>query len=219
MRSRWTITALILSLLGGLSLTSYSYYISTPTGLVCRPSEPQRAAKHAQAPIVLLWGNSLLFDHSWDADGNLFPVNCAVQGMTAKEAVGQTHLLPDIQAAAILVAFGTVELVRQDTPLSVFKAAMEHTIHMLQSQYPDALIMVATIPQTRPSQPQWQYNTEYDSYAFNEILIELEGARIVDISSLISILSPRKQTYDGAHLTNESYKLWENALLEAVGHQ
>lgn len=184
--------------------------ISSPA---CRPSAPRVAAEVTERPIILFWGNSLLFDHSWD-DTAFFAVNCASQGMTAGGARKLTQYLPDLEVDAIVVAFGSVELVRAgDEKNESFKADMASIVSQLSLQYPNSIIWLFGVPVTQNEEPAWVYAKSQMPQVMNEMLSSLDGAIFFDLSNILKNIGVR-HTYDGVHLTARSYAAWQSVIVK-----
>lgn len=184
--------------------------------VTCRPSAPALAAVRSEEPAVLFWGNSLLFDGTWAGLGFL-PVNCAHQGMTAGVAVGRTDLLPEMEVAAIVLAFGSVELLREraiDTDL--FAATMIGIRDRLREKYGPVPILVSGVPMTELAEPAWGYLSPDVSARVNRVLRDLSGTTYLDLSRVLSDIGPKQQTYDGIHLTGAAYAAWGQAIAQAL---
>ena len=176
----------------------------------CRPSAPEQLAN---GPKVLFWGNSLAFDHNWRLRRSV-PVNCARQGMTAKAALEVIHTLPAIEFDAIVVVFGTVELLRDIKSVDQFSAAISTNIAQLSSAYDGSKIVVVGVPEGPLD--VWRYNSDVPASAMNDVLRQIDGVDYIDTTQVLSDLPWDMQTYDGIHLTAESYAILERALIERI---
>lgn len=200
----------VLVLFVGFTLGVYTQGRDTgeQVSLQCRPSAPETLAG---APAVLVWGNSLAFDHGWQVPGHLV-VNCARQGMTAEAAVPLTEALPRMPIEAVVLIFGTVELVRPAKPDAAFQAAMSTIRTRLQALYPEARLIVVGIP---GAAEVWSYADRPELGALNEVLAGL-GGTFLDVSETLAAVPGARRSYDGVHLTAESYGALEARLAEIL---
>lgn len=212
-----TLILMLLSALGIAVLVGMMHRRTPePAYVTCRPTAPGLAAMRTSAPVVLLWGNSLLFDAPW-AGQSFFPINCAHQGMTAEVAVKRTELLPDIAVDAIVLAFGSVELIREaDIDTTRFAGTVAAIRNQLADRYGPVPIIVSGVPSTPLAEPVWGYLTPGDGVRINRALRELDGAVYLDLSRALADVPSPSQTYDGIHLTAESYMAWEQAIMEMM---
>jgi len=213
-----SLTFLIGVLLGiGIALTLWIYVLRPPEKprAICRPSLPEKAIEQSDVPVVLFWGNSLLFDHGW-TDEAFFSVNCARQGTTAARGRFLTPALPQLSVDAILVAFGSVELAHGGAPDS-FENDMREIITLLRSQYPNSKIWLSGVPYTKDTVPPWVYADTIGPSQINEILINIEGTFFFDLTGALQPIDASMQTYDGVHLTLESYMRWQNEFSRIFG--
>lgn len=179
-----------------------------PPSVTCRPSHPPQALAEAPEPVVLLWGNSLLFDHSWDSAG-FVAVNCARQGMTLADALLASSALPQMRLEAILLTFGSVELIRPG-PIDTNAWAQDMTtlVTNLRARYPQARILATTIPTGTRADTPWRYADRPELVAMNTALLDLLEADTLDLSALLDSAGVTRQHYDGVHLSRESYRFW-----------
>lgn len=213
-----SLTFLIGVLLGiGIALTLWIYVLRPPEKprAICRPSLPEKAIEQSDLPVVLFWGNSLLFDHGW-TDEAFFSVNCARQGITAARGRFLTPALPVLSVDAILVAFGSVELAHGSVPDS-FENDMREIATQLRSQYPNSSIWLSGIPNTKDTSPPWVYADTEGAVQINEILVGIEGTSFFDLTDAIQSVDAARQTYDGVHLTSESYTRWQIKFSSMLG--
>ncbi len=221
---------LIAALLGAaLVLTLFWPRAMAPNapGLTCRPSAPALVAEHTGQPALLIFGNSLLFDHGWRVPGFL-PVNCARQGLTAAEALPLMAGFGDLMPEAILLGFGSVEALRAvltETVVApdIFGAEMDRLLSEMQARWPEVPIHLASVPiwtKSADTPPALLHQT--DAEALNAELAGLANARthvfLFDLSELPSVdpADWNRGTYDGVHLTPAVYRDWEAALAQRL---
>jgi hypothetical protein len=193
--------------------------------VVCRPSLPALYGAHDARPVLLMLGNSLLFDADWSLPG-IASVNCARQGLVARDAAPLVPRLPNMDPAAILLGFGTVEAYRalltgQPADPVAFEAAMTDLIGGLQARWPEAHVLVsgAPFPGTGGATPILVRQT--DLAALNLVLAkvaERAGARFLDTGELPLVRAGRAEaiTYDGLHLTDAVYDQWRAMVADAL---
>jgi len=198
---------LIFAVVGAFTFKVWTAPISkVPENVVCRPSVPEQLPV---GPKVLFWGNSLAFDHSWKVDGHL-AVNCARQGMTAMAAVSHIDALPNVDISASVVIFGTVELVRGLSDPAPFFDAVEQNVAGLKAKYPGAQVFLVGVPEG--SLEVWRYHDTVSGTDLNDPLQDIDETHYVDTTRLLSQIPDSKQTYDGVHLTDESYGLIQDEI-------
>ncbi len=178
--------------------------------VTCRPSAPELLPA---GPKVLVWGNSLSFDNDWRLERHQ-TVNCARQGMTAQDALPMVVALPKLEFSAIVLAFGSVELVRETGDIGGFRSSIEKIQKNLITLYPDTTIVVIGVP--GGNQNIWQYGSSPQLSQINEVLRGLKGTRFLNTTELLSIIPESMQTYDGVHLTKDSYELIETWINEMI---
>ncbi len=192
---------------------------ATPVQLACRPSAPAIAAERSNDPVLLLFGNSLLFDHGWSVPG-YFPVNCARQGLTARDGQGSLALLPDVAPTAVIIAFGSVEAFRATERKSAvasgpFDEALRGVVEHLAERWPDAALLVSNVPAT--------YGLgQADVLALNASITQAitpldSSARLLDLDKALAGQQARDVSYDGVHLTPFAYDLWTKAIRDVLG--
>ena len=181
----------------------------TPT---CRPSSPETLGNQ---PAVLFWGNSLAFDGDWPLDG-FASVNCAVQGMTAQTAALRTTALPEMNVAAVVLVLGTVELVRDIADPATFRAALDAITADLAQKYPDADIIAFGIPRNETAKDVWAYENQQHLDALNDVLGQIPDVAFLDTTQILAGLPVGSETYDGVHLTRQSYLLLNTAIQNAL---
>lgn len=181
--------------------------------LTCRPSVPQHLPP---GPAILFWGNSIAFDHGWSVDGS-HSVNCAIQGLTAENAVAMTGRLPRRDFSAIVLAFGSVELARGAPDIARFAAALSEITKTLRTNYPDADLIVLGVPAGGADPLAWRY-AGHEAHA--QISAALRGAAepdgFVDVALALNQKPLIKSTYDGIHMTTEAYARIEKALWDVL---
>lgn len=177
----------------------------------CRPSSPEQMPA---GNYVLFWGNSLAFDHGWSLDGYQ-AVNCAIQGLTAARAVPMTERLPKMDFSAIVLVFGTVELVREIEDVAQFASAMDQIRQTLGKVHRQTKIVILGVPEGGPD--VWLYGGNDQLYEINEVLRGQDDAVFLNTTNALSELPQNEQTYDRVHLSPASYRLLEQALLGVIG--
>lgn len=180
----------------------------TPT---CRPSSPEKLGGQS---AVLFWGNSLAFDGDWPLNG-FVSVNCAVQGMTADTAADRTPALPDMEFAAVVLIFGTVELVQDRADPAVFRTALNTITADITQKYPDAQIIAVGVPRNESAKDVWAYESQPHLDAFNDTLGQLANVTFIDSAKRLASLPVGSETYDRVHLSRQSYLLL-NAAIQSV---
>ena len=188
------------------------------TPLSCTPSAPQIVTAGAEGPVVLFWGNSLLHDHQWRL-GGATSVNCAVQGLTAAAAAPMVPSLPDVAPDAIVLAFGSVELIRAGRGAAMdanaFAQAVGANTAALKARWPQAVIVLTSAPAFADQ----GVGIDPDAAAaLNGVLSHLAdegGHSYFEMSALYDTSGrelPGAATYDGVHLAGPAYARWEAAL-------
>lgn len=214
---RWTERANLLVLLVGAALggavvgrmtANPAAFVDT---LICRPSKPHVAYADANGPVVLMWGNSLLFDHDWvSLPGDV--VNCARQGMTAARAQGLTTQLPAISPSHVLLAFGSVEAFRAGhigepvVPRDI-AGAVGSIAGDIAARWPDAQIVLTHVPdfQSLPIRSA-------DVAAINEALNGISDVHLLDLNAAFGNADRPRLSHDGVHPGQQAYAYWETAL-------
>jgi hypothetical protein len=183
---------------------------------VCRPSAPQRAADHAGTPILLFLGNSLIFDHGWRIKGAT-AVNCARQGLVARDAPALIEALPEMMPAMVVLGFGSVEALRAagqgDTPVDPagFGLAVRDVTGAVRARWPGATIVWLTVPEPGPGPIRSD-----DVGALNAVLAAVAAAdpavTLLDVNHPPLAGPAGPVSYDGVHLAEAVYAGWERAL-------
>lgn len=172
-----------------------------PISLACRPSAPEALA--SEKPILIL-GNSLAYDADWQLDGEQ-AVNCARQGLTVAAALPLIGELPNIAPKAVVLVFGTVELVRDTADPEVFRSNMVKFVESLNAKYDAANIVVLGIPTTGE---HWSYELA-DAKALNSVIAEIDGVSKLSIDPILA-QQDGAANYDGVHLHPSVYpSIWE----------
>lgn len=178
--------------------------------VTCRPTTPEHAYAQTEKPVLLLWGNSLLFDNDWESTGGAI-VNCARQGQTAAAAAPRTAHLPGPEPAVILLAFGSVEAFHASNgaytlDIKAFGTAMAGILKDLSRRWPKADVIVTSIP-AFASIGRLQHT---DVQALNSQIAALasqKGIRYLDLSEVLQ--KHPAPSYDGVHLSPGAYSFWE----------
>lgn len=169
-----------------------------PDRATCRPSEPARYLDAHDGPPLLLFGNSLLFDHNWQVPG-IQVINCARQGLTLGAGLGLVADLPDITPKAILLGFGSVELLRGQSSPEAFSAALQDMFGALDARFPDTPALLLSIPESGPEYTQ--------APALNTVLRAAVASSprraLIDLGALP--IPPDAQLYDQIHLKAPVY--------------
>jgi len=186
-------------------------FAETAQAMQCRPTSPQ----HLEADKkVLFWGNSLAFDHGWTLDGYQ-TVNCARQGLTAERAQEATSKLPKTDFAAIILVFGTVELVQGIEETAPFEAAIFRISQQLMQDHPNATILALGIP--TGSNGGWDYPGSTQPERLNAALESLSNVQFVDTTQVLSQIDFGRVSYDGIHLFPASYLAIEREIETVLG--
>lgn len=209
----WPLGALVLGL--GIGALGMWQAMQDARGMssnqvTCRPTTPERAFAGTEKPVLLLWGNSLLFDNDWQSTSGAI-VNCARQGQTAVAAVPRTALLPGPKPDAILVAFGSVEAFHASNggrtlDIDAFRSAMTDILDDVSRRWPTADVIVTSTPAfstigTLRRADVATLNTELTAVASRI------GAGYLDLSRVLQ--EHPTPSYDGVHVSPGAYALWE----------
>lgn len=189
--------------------------------LSCTPSAPEIIAGSTDLPVVLFWGNSLLHDHHWRIDGAV-SVNCAMQGLTAAAAAPVIPSLPDVDPDVVVLAFGSVELVRAGKGDAfsgeVFAKAVAANISAMNVRWPRVRVVLTSAPSFSELGADEQRDLA-EAAALNSVLSRIadedDSLSYFEMSALYETGSPQlpgEATYDGVHLTQGAYQLWQAAL-------
>ena len=167
-------------------------------GPVCRPSSP---AEISGPPAILFWGNSLAFDADWPLDGHQ-AVNCARQGLTASAALPLLDTLPAITPEAVVLVFGTVELVRGPVDANAFQADLLAIADTLRAKAPDAAIIALGLPSAGQT---WSYNTT-EADTLTAAMRGIDGVTLLPLDPILA-QHAGPISYDGVHLSPSVYPL------------
>ena len=189
--------------------------------LSCTPSAPETIVRSTDAPVILFWGNSLLHDHDWRMDGAV-AVNCALQGLTAAAAAPMIASLPDVEPDVIVLAFGSVELIRAgrggDFSEDAFSAAVTDNVAALKARWSNARQILTSAPSFRGLGGDEQIDLGQAgtvNAALSSIAEEDNAISYFEMSALYKPGGPDlpgEATYDGVHLTRAAYQRWQAAL-------
>ncbi|MEL6791997.1 MAG: GDSL-type esterase/lipase family protein [Pseudomonadota bacterium] len=224
---RLALVALAAAALAGAFIAGRWSAAAPPAPLVCRPSAPEIAAAAASpdGPVALMIGNSQLHDRDWTFP-RAFTVNCARQGLTARRAHPLIAGLPPIAPDVVFIAFGAVELsraaLRDAAPdAAAFAAEIAAVRDELRRRWPEAELVFAGVPPLRPRlfAPGSIGVAPEDVAPLNSglaaLAAETENAAFADTASWLSSDEgglAREMTYDGLHLTQAAYEIWETGL-------
>ena len=226
---KWHIFIAALLILGTvftLSVVSRSNHAQAALPLTCRPSAPELLAAQDPRPVLLAFGNSLIFDNDWRMP-NYLVVNCARQGLVVRQAQNLLDDLPDVAPTTLLMGFGSVEAIRAtllNAPLddTDFEVAMAQTLDTLQNRWPDTVIVLASVPAWKPDRQFSIIVAQSDAAALNVALRNAVQGRpnvtFLDLSQLPSGTSDTRAlwSYDGRHLLPAVYREWEDALRKVL---
>lgn len=171
--------------------------------LACRPSASEALPS---GPTVLILGNSLAFDANWPLDGSQ-TVNCARQGLTASAAIPLIETLPDIAPKAVVLVFGTVELVRGNADPDAFQADMATVVETLRARTPDTAIVILNVASMGEN---WSYDS-VDAGVLNAAILGIDGVSVLPLDPILA-LHEGPVSYDGVHLIPSVYTLIRAAL-------
>lgn len=195
------------------ALAFFTFQTAEAERVTCRPSHPALAMATDPRPVVLFWGNSLLFDHGWDHPG-FAAVNCARQGLTVTAALSLVQGLPDLEPEAVVLAFGSVELIRPGPiDLDRWQADITAMRMALRARYPKARVILSTIP-TGPS--DWRYGAREELAQMNTALRQLPETETFELAEVFAAAEIALPHYDGVHLNLPSYRAWTAALAAQI---
>jgi hypothetical protein len=194
----------------------------TPTQITldCRPSLPVQASAQDKRPVVLLLGNSLIFDHNWRLPG-FSTVICARQGLTLDAAL---PLLPQqldrmalLNPVQIIIGFGSVELIRaahtNTAPdLARFETDAQTLVDDLNARWPNAALRWISVPGLSDETSPAHWPDPAHIVQMNTALRARLGPDLLDTDAAIS-LPPAEASYDGVHLSALAYGRLETALI------
>lgn len=193
--------------------------------LTCRPSFPEMAVATTPKPAILFFGNSLLFDHGWRIPGAIV-INCARQGMLAREALQLMGTLPEVDPRMIVLSFGSVEVVRAaKTEDAVRRPEFEQSIEgitaSLKTRWPNSKIIWTAIPRSEDEGDRIVMR-QPDIDLVNEAIRTLSSpTALIELDQEVQVLRDRSipVLYDGVHLSGQAYTQWERAIVKAFSAQ
>jgi lysophospholipase L1-like esterase len=224
-RSVCAILVLAAGLAGALLGRTLAPARSAGEAPLCRPSAPALAAARHDGPVVLMLGNSQIFDGNWDLGPSLV-INCARQGQTAEAALRTVSALPELDADAIVLGFGAVEAIRDGRAIDpdAFRNRMEALIGSLRARWPAARLLVATVPPMRSDLLPDRYRAASEavtplSAALRALAGGRSGIRISDPARVMATDAgglSAAMSHDGIHLTPAAYALWSREMTELL---
>jgi hypothetical protein len=131
--------------------------------------------------------------------------------------VARTSALPDVDFAAVVIVFGTVELVRGVEDPDTFRVAVNDITNQLVQKYPNAKITALGVPRRRNTLNVWYYEGQRHLDALNDILKQLNGVAFIDSTQILERVMAGSETYDGVHFTDESYILLVQSVQKILG--
>lgn len=185
-----------------------------PLRPTCRPSQPAKASEFAGKEVTLFLGNSIAFDTDWQVPSNRLAVNCARQGLTAKQALNQFDDLPELPVREIVIFLGSVELARSGALPVDFDDTIFEIVASLSTRYAQATIVLAGLPYHPASDLLWRYGDAAAQQARQiETIYSSQNPAIYFDTGQALAKMVSASTYDGVHLTSESYTLVNSHLL------
>jgi lysophospholipase L1-like esterase len=194
-----------------------------PPHLTCRPSLPERATLGQRT--ALLFGNSQLHDGDWRFLGAL-AINCARQGMTLRAGLAVADQLPDVTPTVVIVGFGAVEALRAagqggQVDVDAFARDMAALLGDLHARWPGAELIALGVPPMRPALLPAPRRCAARLDPLNGVMTRIAqaaGAIFVDPAEALptdegGLLAA--MTYDGVHLTEAAYGLWQAQIIVA----
>jgi len=166
---------------------------------------------------VLLLGNSLLHDYEWSLNGYR-TINCSRQGLTIEKFLSLEIEDTNFDPAFVVIAFGTVEAIRQKTDVNYdqqsFLQNLKELSDYVNSYWPDTKIIITAVP---PINNQI-YNADYIAPALVDKIntaistaFKFSAKAEIDLRNILDTdehgLTDR-MTYDGVHLRELAYKRW-----------
>lgn len=189
---------------------------SAPAPLDCRLLNPSGTTQ------VLMLGNSLLHDFDWSLPAaQVF--NCAKQGQTLNEfrARWRTGSLPLEQPDVVVMAFGTVEVIRAEREprhLQEFMASYPGFLADLRQRWPEARLVVNLLPEINRElfgRPHLDIAAIDQLNRFIRQSTTCGGCQVIDLPEVLTRGESgfdETLTYDGVHLTAQAYDQWRDAL-------
>lgn len=196
---------------------------AAPAQLDCRISNPTGSTQ------VLMLGNSLLHDFNWPLpSAQVF--NCAKQGQTLDEFIKRwrTGSLPIEQPDVVVIAFGTVEVIRAERErrhLLDFMTLYPDFLAGLQQRWPASRLVVNLIPDINPDlygQPRLDISAIAQLNQFIRQATTCSACQVIDLPQVLLHGEEgfgEALTYDGVHLTEYGYRKWLNSLTYILSPQ
>ncbi len=167
-------------------------------------------------------GNSLLHDFNWPLP-NAQVFNCAKQGQTLDEFIKRWRraYLPLEQPDVVVIAFGTVEVIRAEREqqyLLDFMRLYPDFLAELQQRWPASRLVVNLIPDINPDlygQPHLDISAIAQLNQFIRRSTTCSACQVIDLPQLLlhgEEVFGETLTYDGVHLTEYGYRKWLNSL-------
>lgn len=182
------------------------------------------ASAHSNSRQIIFIGNSLLHDNDWSIK-EFSIINCAQQGLTLEKFLSSYTGNNDFDPELVVVAFGTVEAIRQQSVAnyarSSFLQDLANLNRWLNSNWPKSRIVVTAVP---PINNQIFKKVIVETRLVEQINFDIatqfqkSADEWVDLRDFLDTNEhglTKDMTYDGVHLTNLAYKLW-NAKLEQI---
>lgn len=193
---------------------------SAPSPLNCRLSDASGATQ------VLMLGNSLLHDFHWQLpEAQVF--NCAKQGQTLKEfrARWRASSLPLEQPDVVVIAFGTVEVIRAERDprhLQEFIEAYPDFLVDLRQRWPAARLVINLLPEINRElfgRPLLDRVAIDQLNRFIQQSTTCHDCSVIDLPEVLMRHENRFDetlTYDGVHLTEHAYGKWQETLVRIL---
>jgi hypothetical protein len=215
---RIAIAGLALTITAVVMISGCSRTASTP--LDCRISNSAGSVQ------VLMLGNSLLHDFNWPLPGaHVF--NCAKQGQTLGEFINRWRKtsLPLEQPDVVVIAFGTVEVIRAEKErrhLQDFMVLYPDFLADLQQRWPGARLVVNLLPDINRDlygQPNLDLSAIDQLNQFIRQSTTCSACQVIDVPRLLlqgEDSFGETLTYDGVHLTEYGYSKWLDGLTRSL---
>lgn len=207
--------------LSGLALVALIAGCGRPalSELDCRLSNPSGSAR------VLLLGNSLLHDFHWPLP-EARVLNCAKQGQTLGEFMARWRVsAPLEQPDVVVIAFGTVEVIRAEQNaqhLQEFMALYPEFLTDLRKRWPAARLVVNLLPDINRNlfgRPNLDIAAIDQLNRFIHQSTNCQGCRVINLPDVLKLGESgfdETLTYDGVHLTERAYGKWLATLTQTL---